>query len=463
MKLRLMYLVALALALFACQRSPVPERDRAPVAPEESSALVSSALELGPVNAPGEAQDLDPAPDVLRVVLRADASGEGDAVVYHYNNQQPGPTLRARVGDILEVELINDLDTPTTIHWHGAGAPFEMDGVPWMRTPTMPGERFTYRFQLNRAGTFWYHPHFDTAQQVDRGLYGALLVEDPVAPSADHELVIFFDTPNEAQPSHPGHGHGVRRTRWLVNGHEQPTLTFQGGDVVRARLVNASNHGYLDLRAPQLRVIASDQGFLPALQTPDRIVLGPGDRVELEWLIGREGFALTSAPYSLNGGSTLGDDIVLFNVDVDVPAEPPSGLAWPFTGGRVSVDPGAPDIVYVLTGSDRTNAWLINGESFPDVTIETLALGEDAIIEVRNLSPTEHPFHIHGNPFEVLSINDQPVAYQHIEDTVNVRIRDTLRLRLRTDNPGDWMTHCHILPHAEAGMMTVLRIGEGAP
>ena len=93
-------------------------------------------------------------------------------------------------GDVLDVTLDNRLDVPTTIHWHGAGAPYEMDGVPWMRSPTPPGGTFRYTFTTENPGTFWFHPHFDTERQVDLGLYGVLLVHDPSDPPVDDDLVL---------------------------------------------------------------------------------------------------------------------------------------------------------------------------------------------------------------------------------------------------------------------------------
>jgi FtsP/CotA-like multicopper oxidase with cupredoxin domain len=148
----------------------------------------------------------------------------------------------------------------------------------------------------------------------------------------------------------------------------------------------------------------------------------------------------------------------VLQVLVESPSPASAGLNWPFTGSEVTSDPTYSDIVYAFSGSDRKGVWLINGERFPNVTIEEVALGTEPIVEVRNLSPSEHPFHIHGVHFEVLSVNGVPPPLQRIEDTWNLKIRERLRIRIIADNPGDWMTHCHILPHATDGMMTVLRV-----
>jgi FtsP/CotA-like multicopper oxidase with cupredoxin domain len=429
---------------------------------------------------PPEAADLDPDEGVVHIQLTAAEleNGNQEPFQYAYNGLNPGPIIRAKVGDEIIVELSNNLSMATTIHWHGVKVPWEMDGITWMMDPIMPDESFEYRFQVNQAGTFWYHPHFNTENQVDGGLYGVLVLEDPNDPVPDAELVLLFDSGNEFQehsePIDPDdepteddghvlghdHGHGQLITEWLVNGQSQPTYTVQGGDVVRVRAVNVSNFGYLSLTWPDMRQIASDQGLLPHMVEPESVLLTPGDRAEFEWLIGETGFTVTANPYSLNGGPTGRNEVPLFDVLVNNPAPPPDGLNWPFPGGESSPDPSYTDIYYTFSGSDRTQQWLINGEKFPDITIETLSLGEEAIIEVRNLSPTEHPFHLHGHHFEVLSINSIPPQYLTIEDTINLSIRDRLRLRLTADNPGDWMTHCHILPHVGDGMMTVLRVTE---
>ncbi|MCA9539902.1 MAG: multicopper oxidase family protein [Myxococcales bacterium] len=416
---------------------------------------------LAQLASPAEAPDLDPAADVAHFALTA-APDAAAPWQYAYNGQHPGPTLRARVGDTLVVDLDNQLGMPTSIHWHGVDVPFAMDGAGWQVSPVGAGETFTYTFTLEQAGTFWYHPHFDTEHQVDLGLYGVLIVEDPAEPAADADLIALFDIADEPAHSPRGpHGQGVLDAAWRINGALAPLrFAARGGTTVRARLINVSSRGYLDLRWPDPRQIASDQGLLPALQMPERLLLGPGDRAEVEWRIGRNGFTVQTGAWSLNGGATWQPPIDLIHVEVQDPAPAPAGRPWPFQAAAPTPDPGHTDLVYVLAGSDRTGEWRINGEKFPDVTVQRVPRGSRPIIEVRNLSPTEHPFHIHGNVFEVLSVDGQPPAMRQIEDTLNIRIHQRVRLRLEADNPGAWMTHCHILPHAEEGMMTVLEVTE---
>lgn len=420
---------------------------------------------------PAEAEDLDDDPDVLHVRLVA-APTEltiGDLHIhgYAYNGQVPGPTLRAKRGDTLIVDLENDLDTDTTIHWHGVHVPWDMDGVTWMQDPVPPGGSFTYTFTLDQTGTYWYHPHFDTEHQVDRGLYGVLVVTDPDDPPLE-ERVLVFDSWNEAGEEHDEesspelHDHGtsawVAPQTWTVNSHLQPTMAEDAGSALRLRLLNASNTGYLDLTWSGIRHIGSDQGLLAALSEPEALLLAPGDRADVEILLGEGETALEARPHSLFGGEAVGDPATVLTIAAAGSGSAPAASTWPFAGGEVSADPGHTDVRYTFQGYGDT--WMINGEVFPDVTIEELPLGADAIVEVRNISGTQHPFHLHGHAFEVLSIDGVPPSAPMIEDTVDVPIGSIARLRLVADNPGDWMAHCHILPHAHQGMMTVLRVTE---
>ena len=147
---------------------------------------------------PEEAEDLDSDPNIVRVELTAKAREFviNDEIVqgFSYNAQTPGPTIRLQKGNHLEVTLTNELDVETTIHWHGLHVPYEMDGVTWSQDPIAPGESFTYAFTVDQVGTYWYHPHFDTERQVDLGLYGLLIVEDPEAPKPDREVHVVFDS-----------------------------------------------------------------------------------------------------------------------------------------------------------------------------------------------------------------------------------------------------------------------------
>jgi FtsP/CotA-like multicopper oxidase with cupredoxin domain len=318
---------------------------------------------------------------------------------------------------------------------------------------------------VTQAGTFWYHPHFDTAHQVDHGLYGVLVVEDPAEPSVDRDLVLVLDDwgqlqeEEEEEEEDEHHGDSVEGW-WTVNGVVDPAFPVTGGETLRLRLVNTSNHGYLDLSLVGARVLARDQGLLSRVETTAQEVLAPGDRVELEVRPGDADLALLDAPYSLNGGTALGDPEPRVHLTISDPTVPADPIEWPTQTEAPTLDPGRTDITWTFQGSIHGDNWMISGEQFPNVTIPQALLGDELIVEVRNLSATEHPFHLHGMHFEVLSINGEAPGSKTVEDTLNIPLYSAARLRVIADNPGDWMAHCHILPHAEGGMMTVLRVLE---
>lgn len=448
----------LPLLLTACQNPTAEPRPTEEDTDEPERTEVPAPL----LTSPAEAEDLDAADDVVHVSLVADRAtySVGDLTVegYAYNGQNPGPTIRAKLGDTVMVDFQNMIDTPTTVHWHGLRVSNDMDGVEWVSEPLLPGASFTYSFTATQAGTYWYHPHLDVEHQVDLGLYGAIVIEDPADPVPDRELVVVWDAWAEAETADEHTAPDPKTLLWTANGLVSPRVELAGGEVVRVRVINASNAGYLDLSWPGLRQIGSDQGLLPAPSEAGSTLLAPGDRADFEWVAGSEDFEVETALYTPSGGSAIGEPRTLLAVEMTAPEDAGAPLSWSGTGDPVSEDPTWTDLMYVLQGGAAAEDWLINGESYPDVTVRSLPTGTEAVIEVRNLSATEHPFHLHGHSFEVLSIDGVAPAQRTVEDTINVKIRQTVRLRLLADNPGDWMVHCHLLGHEAGGMMTVLRV-----
>src|SRR5690606_12053344 len=209
--------------------------------------------------------------------------------VWGYEGTVPGPQLRFRQGERLRIELENLLPQPTTVHWHGIRLPNAMDGVPYLTQAPVKaaGGRFLYEFALPDAGTFWYHPHLGSPEQVGRGLYGALIVEEPEPPAIDRDLVWILDDwrldrearivesfGNFMDASHAGRiGNTV-----TVNGRLRETFGLAAGERIRLRLVNAANARIfaLDFQGHDPVVIALDgHPLTPHKPANGRIVLGP--------------------------------------------------------------------------------------------------------------------------------------------------------------------------------------------
>ena len=461
--MRLFLMVCVLLSL-ACVKSK-DSSDTLRVQRGETAPTVRHSLSAGSWNQPAVAEDIDPDPNVVHVTLTAQpftfTVGEQVVEGYGYNGQVPGPTIMAKEGDRVIIDFVNGLDTGTTVHWHGLHVPFEMDGVVWQGAPIAPGQSYRYEFDVNQHGTSWYHPHFDTERTLDLGLYGAFVVEEADAPEVTEDVVLVFDqwSENESKAMVMDHRDvdGAVRT-WTVNGLVAPNFSVASGSVVRARMVNAANGGYLRLRWPDMTLIGGDQGRLQAPSEVTEVLLAPGDRVEALWRIGAEGFVIESLPHTMLGGAAYGEPTTLATLEAVGSSPKPAAPAIAFDENPPSPIPEHADIVYVLQGDANAGYWFMNGEVFPNVTIEELALDTDAVIEVRNLSSSEHPFHLHGHAFEVVSRNGIAPAYRQMEDTINVSIYETVVLRLNANNPGDWMVHCHIQAHQYGGMMTVLRV-----
>ncbi|HEX6053862.1 MAG TPA: multicopper oxidase family protein, partial [Gemmatimonadaceae bacterium] len=382
-----------------------------------------------------------------------------------FNGQIPGPTLEARVGDVLEVRFTNRLPEPTNIHWHGLQIPAAMDGTDMVQRPIAPGETFTYRFRLPDAGTFWYHPHSNEVVQLERGLYGAIIVRGPSEPALDADRVLVLDDvalDRRGQIKPPGwwiekHDGRQGSTR-LVNGKKEPELTIAAGQIERWRIVNAASARYvrLSIGGRPFTIIGTDGGLIDAPVTVSEVLLTPADRVELAVGPFAEGesLAIDTLPYNrMTVARSRRERFATLRVG---PAAP-SRAAVPATLRRI--DP-------VVTGSVNSTRevhlgfkpslrhgvdFVINKE--PHHRDAPVKVGELQVWDIVNDTMMDHPFHLHGFFFQVLELNGDPPAFRSWEDTVNVPPKGRVRIAfLPDDRPGEWMYHCHILEHHATGM-----------
>src|SRR5919198_429239 len=227
---------------------------------------------------------------------------------YGFNGRVPGPTIEADVGDTLVVVLTNALPEPTSIHWHGLRVPADMDGTQLVQQPIQPGETFEYRFVLPDAGTFWYHPHTNETVQLEKGLYGALVVRGQDEPRLDRERVLVLDDLKLDRKGNIARFGGLKErhdgrlgdTR-LVNGEAEPEFEIAAGQVERWRIVNASSSRYvlLSIGSRPFTILGTDGGLIPEPVTATEVLLAPADRVELAVGPFSEGetLALESLPY----------------------------------------------------------------------------------------------------------------------------------------------------------------------
>lgn len=386
-----------------------------------------------------------------------------------FNNTLPGPIFRADKGDRIIISAKNKLNEPTVIHWHGIRLPASMDGTDSVQKPIAPGEEFQYDFIVPDAGTFWYHAHQNETVQMERGMYGALIVSDPEDPKVDSEQIFMIDDMKLTAGNEFKNGNAI--SRWierhdgregntlLINGRENFTTTIHAGQTERWRFVNSSSARYfrLYLGGKKFRIIATDGGLIETPVEAEEVLLVPGERVDV--LVGPfaegETFPIESLPYNRMtmvkyGRKKYGEVRVLtaqptaFSKPVMMRSIQPLASADAEVNRKIrfSVEPS------LSHGID----FLVNGETH--ATDAPVKVDELQVWEVRNSSLMDHPFHLHGFFFQVLEINGKAPHFVSWKDTVNLPPRGKVKIAwMPDDRPGSWMYHCHILEHHEAGMM----------
>ncbi len=384
-----------------------------------------------------------------------------------FNGQVPGPTLEAEVGDVLEIRLTNRLPEPTVVHWHGLRVPAAMDGTEMVQRPIAPGDTFTYRFRLPDAGTFWYHSHFNETVQLERGLYGALVVRSAEEPTFDHERVLVVDDVELARDgkvkppggwieSHDGREGSTR----LVNGKQEPELTMAAGQIERWRIINAASARYLRLSigGSPFRIVGTDGGLIGAPVPATEILLAPADRVELAVGPFAEGEIHRVETLPFNRGSFKAHRKPELFATLRVGPQAPSKARIPETLRRIEplvtgpVEANREVRLGFTLGLKHGVEFTVNKEQHHRA--DPVRVGELQVWDVVNRSPVHHPFHLHGFFFQVLQVNGKPPGFLSWEDTINVAAFGSVRIAwMPDDRPGEWMYHCHILEHHAAGMM----------
>lgn len=458
--------ISLVVAIVGCRAKP-PVEDSAVVARRAMSKQLTLAY---PASAPPVAAarsfELIAAPTSVQQL-------DGRLLdVWAYNDQVPGPILRVRLGESVEVKLHNRLPQPTTIHWHGVRVPNAMDGVPGVTQDAIsPGDSFTYRFVPKDAGTFWFHPHVRGSEQVERGLYGVLVVDDALPlPYTRDEVWVLDDwrlgPDGQIDPRFVTRHDLAHDGRWgqvvAVNGDASRQMTVRPGERIRLRLVNTSNGRVYrpDFSGLDARVVAVDGMYTRGPASPTGFELAPGNRLDLDVTIPGSGAGrrfevidrFTRKPFVL---ATL----VVEGPPVETPGfAPPSNPQVPSWNEAGKF---APDVRYVLDarrGGAQGIQWTINGVVWGEHNATELRHGAWARVRFQNDSARLHPMHIHGQFFKVIAKDGRPVDEPFFRDTVLLHPRQTIDVGIVPLDWGRWMMHCHILEHADSGMMTEIDV-----
>ncbi|MGE0396501.1 MAG: multicopper oxidase family protein [Kofleriaceae bacterium] len=386
----------------------------------------------------------------------------------------PGPLLEAKLGDTVIVHFRNELPEETTIHWHGLRVPNASDGTPFAQMAVQPGATYDYTFQLIDSGFFWYHPHMHGDMQVEAGLYAPIVVHDDIAIDVAADRVFVLDDVKLESTGKLSERTdnldlmlGRQGNVVLINGRQHPKVSAKAGSRERWRFVNAANGRYFNLELPghTFRVIGWDGGPLVAPYEASTLLMAPGERYEvLVELADAEGDRLELRTVHYDRGHEIPDPgpIELLAIDLVARGTPPSPL--PTTWGTVlpiAVEPSSLQRRFVLREDDSVPAmpvFTINDEAFPNITPVRGPSGQVEIWEVENLSEMDHPFHLHGMSFQSVDAAGAPSGPLGWKDTINVPRETTARFAVQLGAPGRWMYHCHILEHAERGMMGELEV-----
>lgn len=461
------------LAALLCACGSVPDE----AAPEQPSTFLDELTLQRPL-------DLNADPNVLELNLEARVSDVSilpgtTTPAWTYDGAIPGPLLRAKVGDRLVVHFKNSLPEATTIHWHGLRIPVTQDGVPGHgQEPIPPGGSYDYSFTLPDAGTFWYHPHFNSAAQVANGLYGPIVVDDPNEPPGlgDEAVLVLSDIGLEPDgslvPADSGGDLGTLFGRegnvMLVNGRRDPQIHARAGLRQRWRIINASRSRYFQLALPGTTFtrIGGDGGFTAEPEHTASPLVIPAGRADLVLEprppVSGERLPLLWVPYDRGFGTAYArDPEPVLHVEFD--GEPAAEAAPLAELGREIALPapeGATPVELSLTRNDAADgsfALGINGVPAASAQHLPVRLGEKQLWTVRNTIEWDHPFHLHGFFFQVLDVNGVPPSVREWRDTANVPVNGVMRMLVTFDErPGMWMYHCHIFDHADAGMMGML-------
>ncbi|MEV6285288.1 multicopper oxidase family protein [Kribbella sp. NPDC051770] len=373
---------------------------------------------------------------------------EGRAPVdgYTLNHTSPGPQITAKQGQLVQVTLHNEsVPDGVTLHWHGVDVPPAEDGVAGVtQDAVLPGQTFVYKFVAVDAGTYWYHSHQVSHEQVAKGLYGVLVISP---------------TPQDVIAAM--HTYDKLRT---VNGqYGERRVDARPGATLRVRLINTDNGpmaAWVDGTA--YKVVAVDGTDLnqPSPVENKSILVTAGGRIDLELTVPQGSavrIGLGGGPTTLVIGAGTApqageprDRVDLLSYGVPKPLAFDPAKATRHFEYRIGRRPGFFD--------GRPGLWwTINGHQLPNVPMFMVSDGDVVRMTVRNTSGQVHPMHLHGHHVVVLSRDGvAATGSPWWVDSLNVEDDETFEIAFVADNPGLWMDHCHNLQHAAQGLVTHL-------
>lgn len=403
--------------------------------------------------------------------------------VWAFNDQIPGPLIRRKQGETLAIRFTNRLPQPSTIHWHGIRLPNAMDGVPGItQAAVRSGEHFDYQFALPDAGTYWYHPHVATYEQIGRGLYGAIIVEEKERVDVDEDILmvvsdIFLDKQGQIkdgfQSLHDAAHAGRLGNVILVNGQKaRPKTMLRPGSRVRLRLINASSARIYRLKFHRVAplIVAIDGHPCPVMAYKDTLYFSPGNRYDFIIDVPREEQTLMMLEDEFF--PAMRNTLALFGTSSEspLPARAPfQGL--PPNAMMIEDHRNAEKITLTIEGgalsnkASRESIWLMNGKGNAHSHLDahgnapepvfTVDLGCTVHCMIDNQTAWFHPMHFHG---VVLRERQKDGRWGPAKDSTLVWPFEKQEIMFVAEAPGDWMIHCHVSEHHHSGLMGTFRV-----
>ena len=397
----------------------------------------------------------------------------------------PPPVIRMRQGETTAIDVRNKLDEASTVHWHGLRIDNAMDGVPYLtQSPIEAGETFLYRFTPPDAGTFWYHPHCNTLEQMARGMTGVLVVDDAEDPGFDQDLPLnirdfrigsdgqFLDLHKARNAARGGTLGTISTVNWQID----PTYDLPAGSLIRLRLAvtDLTRAGHYSLKGGEAKVIALDANPVPAPMTVNAIIMGPGQRADIALRMpGTEGETVDLILRKPSGdervasfratGQNLHRQLAELKPLATNPITEPDlanaeTLEFVFgwsPAGDAPANPICGNLGYLFWSINRIAS---QGDSpDPIAPLAIMKSGKSYILRLRNETPYEHPIHLHGLTFSLLRSNKRQIP-RLLTDTALLQAEETMEVALVADNPGDWAFHCHVIEHQKTGLTGFLRV-----
>ncbi len=436
--------------------------------------------------------ELQPPPEViaqngvLQTTLTAAAgsatiNGAAVSSTSLYNGFYPSQTWRVLPGDTFRVDLDNQLDTFTNLHWHGMHvSPNDNADNVFLRVD--PGETLSYEVPIpenHDSGAYWYHPHFHTTvdQQVYGGLGGLILVDGgwldlPGIREATEKVMVLKEVvvsdgaiDAESPPT-------TSNELWTINGQVNPRITAAPGERQLWRVANLGNDSFfrVALEGHEMHVVATDGVGVPRLQTVSEWTLPPAGRIEFLVDPAAVGTFRFQALEVNEGFESFAPRTLATFVVEGEPAAPVPELPEVINDNLVDFRQEEPDVFRQMvfnidsivdgTGESGTGNWLICDLTFDAARVDVIArLNDLEEWELLNIDTEDHPFHIHQNDFQVVAINGVPQDFEGYRDTVTIPRGGSITIRHRyTDFTGKWVYHCHILFHEDHGMMGTIQV-----